>query len=126
MDENKKNECGCGCEHNHEEHSHEHECGCGCDHDVEALETMELELDDGSVLKCGVIGIFDCVEEYEGEYIALLPETSEDVMFYRYSEDEEANPILTNIESDEEYEAVGDTFMELIEDEDDCDCDDCE
>ena len=53
MDELKTNTCGCGHDH---EHEHGEDCGCG-EH-----ATMMLQLDDGSELKCTVLGIFD-VEE---------------------------------------------------------------
>ena len=34
---------------------------------------------------------------------------------YRYSEDEDGNPSLDNIDSDEEYEVVSDRFDELLD-----------
>jgi uncharacterized protein YrzB (UPF0473 family) len=105
MEENKVDSCGCGHDHDHD--------NCDC----EELETMELELEDGSTMVCNVIGIFD-VEGYEDkEFIALL-QPDDDVIFYEYSEDEEANPILDSIESDDVYNKVCDVFMELIEGED--------
>ena len=71
MDELKTNTCGCGHDH---EHEHGEDCGCG-EH-----ATMMLQLDDGSELKCTVLGIFD-VEEIEGkEYIALLREDNDEVL----------------------------------------------
>lgn len=48
MDELKTNTCGCGHDH---EHEHGEDCGCG-EH-----ATMMLQLDDGSELKCTVLGI---------------------------------------------------------------------
>ena len=73
MDELKTNTCGCGHDH---EHEHGEDCGCG-EH-----ATMMLQLDDGSELKCTVLGIFD-VEEIEGkEYIALLREDNDEVLIY--------------------------------------------
>ena len=55
-------------------------------------------------------------------YIALLPieqenEEEDDIYLYRYSEDEEGNPILDNIEDDDEYDIVADAFDELLDDE---------
>ena len=90
---------------------------------------VTLELDDGTELKCAILSIFDAKEK---EYIALLPldedgESNEEgeVLIYCYSEDEEGNPSLTNIEDDDEYEIVSERFDELLDEEefDDCDCD---
>ena len=39
------------------------------------------------------------------------------VYLYRYEEDEQGNPNLTNIESDEEYEIASDAFDEMLDDE---------
>ena len=113
MDELKTNTCGCGHDH---EHEHGEDCGCG-EH-----ATMMLQLDDGSELKCTVLGIFD-VEEIEGkEYIALLREDNDEVLIYEYSEDENEEPILANIESDDDYDKVESAFMALL----DVDVDDIE
>ena len=38
-----------------------------------------------------------------------------EVYIYRYSEDEDGNPSLDNIDSDEEYEVVSDRFDELLD-----------
>ena len=40
----------------------------------------------------------------------------EEVIIYRYAEDEEGAPILDNIESDEEFEAVSKVFDQMLED----------
>ena len=77
---------------------------------------VTLDLDDGTQLECEVLTIFDVGEQ---DYIALLPnpdsDDSEEVYIYRYSEDEEGNPSLDNIEDDDEYEAVADRFDELLD-----------
>ncbi|MCI5872167.1 MAG: DUF1292 domain-containing protein [Clostridiales bacterium] len=80
---------------------------------------VTLDLDDGSQVECEILTIFTVLER---DYIALLPlddkgEPNEDgeVFIYRYSEDEEGNASLDNIESDEEYEAVSDRFDELLD-----------
>jgi len=39
------------------------------------------------------------------------------VIFYRYFEDEEGNPSLENIDSDDEFDAVSDRFDELLDEE---------
>lgn len=79
--------------------------------------TVTLTLDDGSTLECVVLTIFDAGER---EYIALLPMEGEladegEVYLYRYSEDADGNPSLSNIEDDDEYEIVADAFDELLD-----------
>lgn len=83
--------------------------------------TVELELDDGSVVNCAVITIITV----EGkDYIVLLPLNEKgdnedgEVWFYSYSEnpnDPNEEPELGFIESDEEYEKVADAFDEYLD-----------
>ena len=80
--------------------------------------TVTLTLDDGTELECVVLTIFEAGEK---EYIALLPldgREAEDgeVYLYRYSESEDGQPNLENIEDDDEYEIVADAFDELLDD----------
>ncbi|RDU24260.1 DUF1292 domain-containing protein [Anaerosacchariphilus polymeriproducens] len=86
--------------------------------DLDEEVMITLELDDGSVLDCSVIAIF---EAGKNEYIALLPmeedanEEEGEVFLYRYSEDADGNPNLENIEDDEEFETVSEAFDELLD-----------
>lgn len=78
---------------------------------------VTLELDDGETLDCAVLTIFPVGEN---DYIALLPldgKAAEDgeIYLYRYSESNDGEPILDNIEDDDEYEAVSDAFDELLD-----------
>lgn len=80
---------------------------------------VTLDMDDGSTVECEILTIFDVEDQ---NYIALLPLDESDepneegeVYIYRYFEDEEGNPSLENIESDDEYEAVADRFDELLD-----------
>lgn len=80
---------------------------------------VTLELDDDTELECQVVMIF---EVNDRDYIALLPTEGEEyengeVYLYRYDEDEEGNPSLDNIASEEEYEMVADAFDEILDDE---------
>ena len=100
---------------------HNHECGCGCGHDHgnEEEMTVTLTLDDGSELECVVLTIFPAGGK---DYIALLPieqteEEEGEVYLYRYSETEDGQPNLENIEDDDEYEVVADAFDELRDSE---------
>ena len=96
---------------------HEEGCDCGCEQETSQ---MTLVLDDDSELICDVLGIFD-VED--AEYIALLPEGDEEVLIYRYveNEDNEDEFELLNIESDEEYEKVSDIFFDMFYDDEEMD-----
>ena len=78
----------------------------------EESQTIDLVLDDGTNMTCDVIGLF----EVDGvEYIALAEPNSDNVLLYIYEEigDEVS---LKNIESEEEYQAIADEFMELFSD----------
>lgn len=51
------------------------------------------------------------------EYIALLPLEDETVLLYEYKENEDGIELL-NIESDDDFEKVSNTFYDLFDDED--------
>ncbi|MCR5053913.1 MAG: DUF1292 domain-containing protein [Lachnospiraceae bacterium] len=78
---------------------------------------VTIELDDGEELDCEILTIFDVDDR---DYIVLMPVdengdplNDEQVYIYRYTEDEDGSPYLENIETDEEYEAVGKRFDEI-------------
>ena len=82
--------------------------------------TVTLTLDDDSEIECAILTIFPVKDK---DYIALLPLTDKgepneegEVLLYRYSEDENEQPNLENIEDDDEYEAVADAFDEILDD----------
>ena len=77
--------------------------------------TVTLSLDDSEV-ECAVISIFEAAGK---EYISLLPlggqeEENGEVYIYRYS-DSDGEPVIENIESDEEYEIAADAFDEQLD-----------
>ena len=79
--------------------------------------TVTLSLDNGEELECAVITIF---EAGDNDYIALLPLEGEEAdegeaFLYRYSETDNGEPVLDNIESDEEYDIVSDAFDEFLD-----------
>ena len=84
--------CGCGCGHDHDDHVHE-----------------EME--------CGILGVFAVDGIADKEYIALLPLEDETVLLYEYKENEDGIELL-NIESDDDFEKVSNTFYDLFDDED--------
>lgn len=81
---------------------------------------VSMTLDDGTELDCDVIAIFPVGDL---EYIALLPDKpvegfeEDEVFLYRFKELEGDDIELTQIEDEEEYEAVADAFDELLDEE---------
>ena len=76
--------------------------------------TITLELDDGQELECDVILKFPIDEM---QYICLAPiddDSFENIYIYRF-EEVDGEPVLTCIESDEEYEIVADRFDEILD-----------
>lgn len=80
---------------------------------------VTLSLDGSRDVECKILTIFEADKK---DYIALLPldekgneNADGEVYIYRYFEDEEGNPSLENIESDDEYEIVADRFDELLD-----------
>ena len=81
---------------------------------------LTLELEDGTEEDCVVLSVFPMDGR---QYIALTPADqldSEDgeIYLYRYCEDAEGNPVLDDIEDDEEFDAVCDRFDEVCDEED--------
>ena len=79
--------------------------------------TVTVNMDDGSVVECAILTIYEAGEH---DYIALLPlnddgeaETSE-VYLYRYVVTDDV-PALENIENDEEYEIAAEKFDEMLD-----------
>mgnify|MGYP003236026338 CR=1 FL=1 len=75
--------------------------------------------DNDETLECAVLTIYEAAGR---QYIALLPldengEESEesDVYIYRFSETEDGEPNLENIEDDDEYDAAADKFDEWMD-----------
>ncbi len=77
--------------------------------------TVTLSLDQGDV-ECTVVTVLDLNGR---SYIALLPmegpeaDTGE-VWLYRY-EETDGEPVIGNIENEDEYEAVSDAFDEFLD-----------
>lgn len=105
----------CHHEHNHE-HNHEH-CHChNHDHmDEEEIQVVYLELDDGSKVESGVLGIFP----YDGKnYIALVSlDENETIYIYELANfDEDSEELnLLKIEDDETYDKVVEELAELFD-----------
>ena len=79
--------------------------------------TVTLSLDDGTECECAIVRIFPAGDN---DYIALLPldgpaADNDEVFLYRYSLTEDGEPVLENIQTDEEYEIVADAFDEELD-----------
>ena len=82
-------------------------------------DTITLFLDEGKEVECDILAIFSVKNQF---YAALMPQTPVDgyeegeYFLYRYSSDGD-NIELSDIESDEEWEAAEDKFEELLDEE---------
>ncbi len=76
---------------------------------------LTVDLDDGGTETFQILKIFEAGGR---DYIAVCPtDGSEDVYFYRYSEDAAGNPAIDNIETDNEFEIAIDMFGQLLDEE---------
>ena len=75
---------GCGCGHNHEEHGCGDNCGCG-EHEHEHF-VVDLEDDNGNVLSCPIVDVF---EFEENEYVLAQNPEDESVYLFRSTEEGE-------------------------------------
>lgn len=82
-------------------------------------DTITLYLDHNVEVECDILAIFQVREQF---YVALMPQKAiegyeaGEYFFYRYQSDGE-HVELSNIESEEEWEAVEDKFEELLDEE---------
>ena len=93
-------------------------CGSDCNLDLSNPNaTVTLTLDNDETVECAILTIFPVDGR---DYIALLPldENGEnedgEVYLYRY-DNSTGSPVLDNIESDEEYDAVADMFDQMLD-----------
>ena len=77
--------------------------------------TVTLSLDGDIECECAIIRIFPAGNN---TYIALLPiedEENDEVYLYRFTQQDNEEPLLENIETEEEYEIVSKAFEEELE-----------
>lgn len=80
--------------------------------------TISLTLDDDTEVECAVLTIYPVEEK---EYIALLPleengqNNNGEVYLYVFSRTENGDPMLANIESDDEYAKAAEAFNTILE-----------
>ena len=90
----------------------------GCGSSDEEHRTITLTMDDNTEVECAILTIFPVEDK---EYIALLPldengqnQTGE-VYLYVFSRTEAGDPMLANIESEEEYEKAALAFDTIVQ-----------
>lgn len=92
-------------------------CSGGCSTNADHS-TITLTMEDNTEVECAILTIFPVDAQ---EYIALLPldengqNQSGEVYLYKFSRTEDGDPILANIESDEEYAAAGQAFETILD-----------
>ena len=106
--------CGGGCGSNTNS-------GCGsnggCD-PIENHKTITLTMEDDTEVECAVLTVFPVDAK---EYIALLPldengqNQSGEVYLYTFARTETGDPMLSNIESDEEYAKAAVAFDTVLQ-----------
>lgn len=90
-------------------------CGSG---QKQIPNTISLTLDDNTEVECAILTIYPVEEK---EYIALLPldengqNQDGEVYLYVFSRTGEGDPMLANIESDEEYAKAAEAFNNILE-----------
>ena len=91
-------------------------CG-GCD-PIENHKTITLTMEDDTEVECAVLTVFPVDAK---EYIALLPldengqNESGEVYLYTFARTENGDPMLSNIESDEEYAKAAVAFDTVLQ-----------
>ena len=98
--------CGGGCNSN---------SGCGS---AEDHKTITLTMEDDTEVECAVLTVFPVDAK---EYIALLPldengqNESGEVYLYTFARTESGDPMLSNIETDEEYAKAAVAFDTVLQ-----------
>lgn len=95
-------------------------CGLDCSGSSSVSEhnTITLTLDDDTEVECAILTVFPVDTN---EYIALLPldengqNQNGEVYLYKFSRTENGDPILANIEDDEEYAAAANVFDTVLQ-----------
>ncbi|MBQ3054546.1 MAG: DUF1292 domain-containing protein [Oscillospiraceae bacterium] len=75
---------------------------------------ITLTMEDDSELQCATLGTF---QAGEFEYIVLQPvmEAEGEVLVFRYSEDADGEPLLEEVDSEEEYQTVSSAFEDFVD-----------
>lgn len=92
-------------------------CGGGCG-SAEQHSTITLTMEDDTEVECAILTVFPVEAK---EYIALLPldengqNESGEVYLYAFSRTENGDPMLANIEDDEEYQKAAIAFDTILQ-----------
>lgn len=92
-------------------------CGGGCKVDDEHR-TITLTMEDNTEVECAILTVFPVNKK---EYIALLPldengqNENGEVYLYTFKQTEDGEPVLSNIESDEEYNDAAVAFDTIVQ-----------
>ena len=92
-------------------------CG-GCSGDSSRHSTITLTMDDDTEVTCAVLTTYPVGEKH---YIALLPldengeNTQGEVYLYTFATGPSGDPLLSNIEDDDEYQAAAEAFDQIVE-----------
>ena len=92
-------------------------CG-GCSTDANQHSTITLTMEDDTEVECAILTIFPVDGK---EYIALLPLDEDgqnhdgEVYLYAFAHTAEGSPMLSNIESDEEYNKAAIAFDTVLQ-----------
>lgn len=94
-------------------------CGLDCGNSSpENHNTITLTLDDDTEIECAILTVFPVGET---EYIALLPldengqNQDGEVYLYRFARTDKGDPILANIDEDDEYARAAEAFDTVLE-----------
>lgn len=101
----------CGCEHN-DEHTccgDEHACNCGCEEHEPLI--VELENENGEVVKCEVV---DGFKYKDNEYAIVENPQEKSVYLFKVVGDDEVAEL--SIPDDDEFEEVREYYESLLED----------
>lgn len=80
----------------------------------EEYDVVSLELDDGSMMECPVLDIF----ELDGkEYISLLHVEDDVAMLYGFRDNEDGTIDVSDIENDEEFDKVSEMAEKRMREE---------
>lgn len=91
--------------------------GCGSSSDT-GHQTITLTMDDNTEVECAILTVFPVESK---EYIALLPldengqNENGEVYIYVFTRTENGDPMLSNIEDDEEYNKVAVAFDVILQ-----------
>lgn len=93
-------------------------CTSNCSSKNDSHNTISLTLEDDTEVECAILTIFPVGQK---EYIALLPLDDNgqnhdgEVYLYAFSRTAQGDPMLSNIEDDQEYEDAAKAFQIVVE-----------